>query len=68
MGGFTVFNLEELLGRRDECSLLNHLSHEERHALTLADFFADDNFHPANIGNTIVGKILAETYTNLINK
>jgi lysophospholipase L1-like esterase len=60
--------IEELLGRRDECSLLNHLSHEERHALTLADFFADDNFHPANIGNTIVGKILAETYTNLINK
>ncbi len=58
--------IENVLERRDECTWLNHLSQEERHKLTLQDFFAEDNFHPANIGNVLIGKILVETYIDLI--
>jgi len=57
----------ELLGKRHECSLLQHLTYEERQSLRLEDFFADDNFHPANIGTTIVGIILVQTYNTMIS-
>lgn len=58
--------VEELLGQRHECWLLRDLSYQQRQSLTLEDFFADDNFHPANIGNTIVGILLAQTYHNIM--
>lgn len=61
--------ISEVLGKEEDRYksplLTNHLSREEIKALTLADFFADDNFHPAGIGNTIMGQILAETYINM---
>lgn len=45
--------------------LLDHMSQEEKSSLKLTDFFADDGFHPANHGTTIIGKCIANTYTQL---
>lgn len=60
--------IQEILGgERHKNPHLAHLTKEERDALTLVDFFADDNFHPANIGNVVAGSIIADTYSKLIS-
>eukprot|EP00546_Thalassionema_frauenfeldii_P012007 CAMPEP_0178912996 /NCGR_PEP_ID=MMETSP0786-20121207/10588_1 /TAXON_ID=186022 /ORGANISM="Thalassionema frauenfeldii, Strain CCMP 1798" /LENGTH=324 /DNA_ID=CAMNT_0020585671 /DNA_START=78 /DNA_END=1052 /DNA_ORIENTATION=+ len=45
--------------------LFDHMKQEEKDALQLSDFYADDNFHPAGHGNIIAGKIIANTYRNM---
>ena len=49
--------------------LLDHITcPEEKNALQLSDFFADDDFHPANHGTIVIGSILASTYEHLLLK
>jgi len=43
--------------------LLDHITcPTEKNALQLSDFFAQDDFHPANHGTIVIGTILALTY------
>lgn len=49
--------------------LLDHITClEEKNALQLSDFFADDDFHPANHGTIVIGSLLASTYEHLLTK
>ena len=49
--------------------LLDHITcPEEKNALQLSDFFADDDFHPANHGTIVIGSILASAYQHLLLK
>ena len=46
--------------------LLDHITNkEERDSLTLSDFFAGDDFHPAGHGTIILGEVIAKTYKQL---
>ena len=58
--------IEKLMGQRNHHPLLDHLTQEQKDCLQLTDFFADDDFHPANLGTTIIGKMLATTYSQLL--
>jgi lysophospholipase L1-like esterase len=58
--------LEDILNDKTH-PLLNHIAcPTEKNALQLSDFFADDDFHPANHGTIVIGKILALAYEQLI--
>jgi lysophospholipase L1-like esterase len=59
-------SVEDILNDKTH-PLLNHIAcPTEKNALQLSDFFADDDFHPANHGTIVIAKILALAYEQLI--
>jgi len=50
----------------DSLLLENSSSLEPRASLSLDHFFADDNFHPALLGNALIGKSIVNAYTQLL--
>jgi len=57
-------HVSEILENNDNNLLLEHIiSEEQRDSLRLDQFFADDNFHPALLGNALMGKVIVDTYS-----
>lgn len=56
-------HVSDVLESGDDNPLLEHITTEEqRNSLSLDHFFADDNFHPALLGNALMGKVIADAY------
>jgi len=61
-------DMPQILRNTNNDSLLPEYisSLEPRASLRLDQFFADDNFHPALLGNALIGKAIVDAYTQLL--
>lgn len=61
----TIPDARELLEKGSQHPLLEYSAHHIGDAkMTIDDFFAADGFHPAKYGTTMVGTLLARTYSS----